>query len=287
MQILNALRKSSAVLTRKGAGLAAVGALIIAWPALAQDLVKVNGNAITEEQVLAVNPLAQSNAQLRQQIAEQLAQQQLLADTVKDVPAALEARIAAGQVNMKRQALAQLAADRFLQAHQPTAEQIKTEYDKIVATLPKKQFWLRWIVVKTPDDAKSVIDALRSGKKGFTPLAIEDSIGQNAELGGALGWQTEQTLPAAVLGIVRKLKPGQVAGPIAFESGYAIVQLVAERDTPAPELEQLKPQIEQQLRNAALQQYVKELAKAAKIENLTATTEPTSEPTKGASHEGK
>jgi peptidyl-prolyl cis-trans isomerase C len=236
--------------------------------AQAQDVLRVNGQAITLEQVEAVNPAAASNAQVRQQVAEQLAQQQLLAETVKNVQPAVQARIAAGQENLRLQALAQLAADQFLQSHPVTDAQVQTEYDKTLAALPPRQFWLRWMVVKTPEEAKAALDALRTGKKGFAALAVEQSIGQNAELGGALGWQTEQTLPAAVLGVVRKLKPGQVAGPIALDSGYAIVQLLAERETPKPTLDALRPQIEQQLRNAALQEHIQALAKAAKIDNL-------------------
>lgn len=283
MQAWGISRRCGGVVGLASAGLMAWCVFVGASAAQAQDLLKVNGTAITQEQVLAVNPLAESNAQVRQQVAEQLAQQQLLADTIKEVPAALAARIAAGQENLKRQALAQLAADRFLQAHAVTEAQVKTDYDKLIAALPPQQFWLRWIVVKTPNEAKTLIDALRTGKQSFTALAIDKSIGQNAELGGALGWQSEQTLPAAVLGVVRKLKPGQVAGPIAFDSGYAIVQLVAVRNTAKPSLEQLKPQIEEQLRNAALQQHVLELAKATTIDNLMQTAAPA----KGADHDKK
>ena len=272
MRILRISRPAGHFSGLAGAGLLVLGLWFGAPAAQAQDLLTVNGAAITQEQVLAVNPAAQSNAQVREQVAEQLAQQQLLADTVKNVPASLEARIAAGEINMKRQALAQLAADQFLQAHPITEAQLKAQYDKIIAALPPKQFWLRWIVVKTPDEAKKVIDALRAGGESFTSLAIRESIGQNAQLGGALGWQTEQTLPVAILGVVRKLKPGQVAGPISFDSGYAIVQLAAERDTPKPSFEQLKPQIEEQLRNVALQQHVQDLAKTAKIDRLIHAT---------------
>lgn len=252
----------------RSAALAAVLALAEVGAAQAQDVLRVNGQAITLQQAEAVNPAAASNTQVRQQVAEQLAQQQLLAETVKDVPPAVEARVTAGQENLRRQVLAQQAADQFLQSHPVTDAQVKAEYDKIIAALPPQQFWLRWMVVKTPEEAKAALDALRTGKPGFAALAVEKSIGQNAELGGALGWQSAQTLPAAVLGVVRKLKPGQVAGPIALENGFAIVQLLAERDTPEPTLEAIKPQIEQQLRSAALQAHIQELAKAAKIDHL-------------------
>lgn len=190
------------------------------------------------------------------------------------VPKNISQRIEAAQINAKRQILAQLAIDTFLQEHPVTDKQVDAEYHKLLATLPKTQYWVRWIVVRTPEEAQTTLDALKSGTQGFAALAVAHSIGQNAELGGALGWQTEQTLPAAVLAVVRKLQTGSVAGPIALDNGYAIVQLVAQRPTPQPSLEQLKPQIELQLRNAAVQQYIQALAKSAKISRLTSQQVP-------------
>lgn len=251
-----------------GAVAICLAGFVLASPARAQDLLRVNGHVITLEQVEAANPAAASNPAVRQQVTDQLAQQQLLADSTTDVAAQVAARIKAAQANVKRQALAQLAADQYLQAHPVSEAEVEAEYHKLLSEQPAKQYWVRWIVLKSPEQAQATLDALRTGNQGFTAQAVKQSIGQNADLGGALGWQSEQTLPAAVLGVVRKLKTGQVAGPIALDDGYAIVQLVAQRSTPKPTLAQIKPQIEQQLRSAALQQHVQELAKAAKIENL-------------------
>lgn len=248
-------------------GFWAIGLVCSAQAAKAQDLLRVNGHAITLAQVEAINPSAATNLAIRKQVVEQLAKQELLAQTTKKIPDTLTERIDAGQTNLKRQVLAQFAVDAYLQAHPVGEAAIKQAYEQETKNLPPQQFWLRWIVVKTPDEAKTVIEALRNGKKGFTDLAIEQSIGQNAELGGALGWQTDRTLPAAVLGVVQKLKMGQIAGPIAFDDGYAIVNLVAKRSTPVPSLDQLKPQIEMQLRNEAITAYIQDLAKSAKIEN--------------------
>lgn len=260
--------------TRAAQCVVLLGVLVNA--AHAQDLIRVNGHGITLQQIEAVNPQSADNPSVRQQVAEQLAQQQLLADLIKVVPPVVEARISAEQQNLKRQALAQWAAQDYLQAHPISQATIEQAYAKSLAALPAKQYWLRWIVVKTPKEATGVIEALRAGKQGFSNLALTQSVGQNAELGGALGWQSEQSMSAAVLSVVRKLKVGEVAGPISLGSDFAIVQLLAERDTPKPSLEQLRPQIEQQLRATALQAYVAELAKAAKIENLTPSPAPPS-----------
>ena len=254
----------------------AVASLAAASQASAQDVLRVNGHSITLQELEAVNPQAASNLQVREQVANQLAQQQLLADSLQHTPIGLDARIQAVQHNAKRQILAQQAADDYLAAHPVSEEALKQAYDAQLANWPEKQYWTRWIVVKTPEQAQSVLDSLRSGKASFTTLAITLSIGQNAELGGALGWQTDRTLPAAVLAVVRKLKPNEVAGPIAIDTGFAIVQWVAERINPKPTFDALKPQLELQLRNAALQNHIQALAKKAKIENLMQDQEKTS-----------
>lgn len=262
--------------------------LALSAAAWAQDLVRVNGQSITLAQVEAANAAAASNPAVRQQVIEQLAQQNLLAGTVKSPAPGLTERIEAAQANVKRQMLAQWAADQFLQQHPVTEADIDAEYAKLTKAQAKQQYWVRWLVVSTPESAQSTLRELKSAQKGFAELAIERSIGQNAELGGALGWQTEQTLPAAVLAVVRKLKTGEVAGPIALDSGYAIVQLVAQRAAPKPTLDQLKPQIEQNLRSALLQDYIKELAKTAKIDNLMSSPEVTPAPAaKETGHEAQ
>lgn len=246
-----------------------------------QELLRIDGHAITLEQVAAANPAALSNPEVRQQVAEQLAQQQVLADQAPNPPASVTSRIEAAQANVKRQALAQYVADEYLKAHAPSKDAIEAAYEKLVAAMPVQQYWVRWIVVESPQQASKLLDTLKSGGSSFTELAVNFSVGLNAEMGGALGWQTEKTLPAAVLGAIQKLHSGQVAGPIALDSGYAIVQLVAVRPAPKPSLDQLKPQIEQQLRSTALQEYIQSLAKKVKVQNMQ-TTEPA--PTTSAPH---
>ena len=249
----------------RGAVLAALLGAGLSGACSAQTLATVDGHALTLQQVEAANAQAAANAPLRQQIVEQFVQQQLLADTVHDVPPALQQRFEAGQANLRRQMLAQLAADTLWQQHPFDAAQQKAAYARALAALPKREYWVRWIVVASPDAARDVLDSLRHGGS-FAALAVQRSSGANAELGGALGWQNERTLPAAVLGEVRKLKTGQVAGPIALDTGYGIVQLVAERDTPKPTLQQLLPSLETQWRNEQLQQHLAELRKTAKVE---------------------
>lgn len=241
--------------------LALVTALLAGPLAAAAQSAPTGSAAVTPEEVLAANPAAADNPALQAQVAVQLAQQQALADSVTEISPELARRIDAAQSNVRRQLLAQFAAQTFLAAHPPSEQEIEAAYRKLVASLPKTQYWLRWIVVPDETRAQSVLDALKSGQADFAQLALRESTAPNGELGGALGWQAETALPASMLAVVRTLKPGQVAGPIVLDQGYAIVQLLAERAAPVPTLEQMRGQLVQNLQNAALQRYVQGLAK--------------------------
>ncbi len=241
-------------------------ALALAAPlaAHAAVLAEVDGHAITAQQVEAGNPAAAGNAQVRTEVLQNLIAQQLLADTAAQPTAAQDAQIAAGQANLRRQALAQLATNAYMAAHPVDDAELHQRYALEIAALPQHEYWVRWIITAKPEQATQVLDAIRRGES-FTRLSIERSIARNAALGGALGWQTERELPAAVLGAVEHIKPGEVTGPLALDSGYAVVQLIAQRAVVKPSFEQLRAQLEQQLRNATLQAHVQELAKRAKI----------------------
>jgi peptidyl-prolyl cis-trans isomerase C len=249
---------------RLAATLAAPALISLSGLAYGQTLASVDGHALTLAQIVAANPAAAGDTALRARVLDELVQQQLLADTVAQVPVELRTRVDAAGVNVRRQLLAQYAARQFLDSVQPDQAALRKAYDAEVKKLPSTQYCVRWIVVADPAQAGTLLDALRGGAS-FAEVALQHSIAQNAELGGAMGWQSATTLPAPVLGVVRGLHAREIAGPIAFDSGYAIVQLLATRATPKPSFEQVRAQLEQQQRNMALQQHLTQLRKQAKI----------------------
>lgn len=246
------------------ASLGVLALISLSGQALGETLASVDGHALSLAQVEAANPGAAADPVLRARVLDELVQQQLLADTVEHVPADLDKRIEAAGVNVQRQVLAQYAARQFLDHFTLDQAALRKAYDAEVAKLPVTQYCVRWIVVADPAQAGALIEALRGGAP-FAEVALQHSIAQNAELGGAMGWQSETTLPAPVLGVVRGLHAREIAGPIALDTGYAIVQLLATRTTPKPTFEQMRTQLEQQQRNMALQQHLALLRKQAKI----------------------
>ena len=65
---------------------------------------------------------------------------------------------------------------------------------------------------------------------------------------------------------VKGMKPGEVAGPVKTQFGYHLILLQETRESAPPALDTVRPQIENQLRQAALEAKLGELRAAAKVE---------------------
>ncbi|HVL22019.1 MAG TPA: peptidyl-prolyl cis-trans isomerase, partial [Amaricoccus sp.] len=65
---------------------------------------------------------------------------------------------------------------------------------------------------------------------------------------------------------VQGLQKGQVSDPVKTQFGWHLVKLVDTRETKAPTLDEARPQIENQLRQEALETRIAELRKGGKVE---------------------
>jgi peptidyl-prolyl cis-trans isomerase C len=62
------------------------------------------------------------------------------------------------------------------------------------------------------------------------------------------------------------MKPGEVAGPVKSQFGYHVILLEETRESSPPPLDTVRPQIETQLRQEALEAKLGELRAAATVE---------------------
>ncbi|MGE0049304.1 MAG: peptidylprolyl isomerase [Acidithiobacillus sp.] len=230
----------------------------------AQDLASVNGHVITSQEIEALNAAAKSNPQIRNQVLQELINRTLILQAANkeglDHSPAFQQELA----RQREQLLIQAAIGKWLDQHPVSAEQIKARYEKLVHTAPSEQWRLREILVKDAGEAQKILGELRQGAS-FSKLAAEKSIGDNAALGGELGWVNSNQLPAAESKPLAQLKTGEITGPIVVPQGFLIVQLLGRRPFPIPPLGNVQQQISEQLRNEAIEQYVHELRKQSKI----------------------
>ncbi len=232
--------------------------------ALAQTLVTVNGEPITEAMVLAANPAAQSDTQARQQTLNVLISRMLLAQRAERSDWLDAARVRAALATQRLDLLANAEAQHYWQTHPISEKELQSAYDKALAALPKREYRLREIVVTDVGTARTLLQQLRQGVS-FSELAAERSTLPNAALGGEMGWLGEDAVPAPYLKFARAAKPGEVFGPIVVPQGWAILQVLGIRETPKPSLASVRGQLETALRNESLQTYVDQLKKSAQI----------------------
>ena len=252
----------------------AAAALIGALPlsALAQNAAIVNGKAVPKARmdVLAqqlaaagrpVTPEMQN--QLREEIVArevfmQEAQKQGL-DATEDYK---------NQLELARQAiLIRALFENYRKTNAVSDADVKAEYDKFVAANGGKEFKARHILVETEDQAKKIMADLKKGAK-FEDIAKKQSKdpGSGAN-GGDLDWANPASFVPEFSEAMIKLKKGETTPPpIKTQFGYHIIRVDDIRQAQLPKVEEVKPQITQQLQQQRLQKYQEELRAKAKVE---------------------
>ena len=100
----------------------------------------------------------------------------------------------------------------------------------------------------------------------FATVAEGYSTGPTGPNAGALGWFRAGMMVPEFEAAVTALEPGQLSEPVQTQFGWHVIRLNEVRDSAPPALEAVRPQIEAQLRDAAV---------TAEIERLTAEADVT------------
>ena len=148
-----------------------------------------------------------------------------------------------------------------------TPDELKAAYDKAVATIPAvDEVHARHILVTTEDDAKA-IKAQLDGGADFVTLAKEKSIEPGAkDSGGDLGYFTADKMVKPFADAAFAMKVGEISNPIQTQFGWHIIKVEDRRPAAKPTLEQLTPQLGQQLYVEKYRALFDQLRKAATID---------------------
>ena len=231
----------------------------------AADVVTVNGQPVTEAQVIAANPSAKNNPAAMHSTADVLINRILLEQKAR------AARIENGDAFRQTMAkdrenlLISLYLNQYFTQHPITKAEIQARYDEIVKSAPKREYRLREIIVANDSDAQKILADLRKGAS-FSNLAATHSQGHNPVLGGELGWMSKEQIPAPILEHLASLKPLEVLGPLSVPEGFAIVQLMGERPATVLPLTAVAARIKEELRNQKTAAYLKQLREKAHIQ---------------------
>jgi peptidyl-prolyl cis-trans isomerase C len=244
----------------------------IALPVAAQNVAIVNGKPVPKARVdMLQQQLAKAGRPVTPEMQGQLkdeviAREIFLQEAQKRGLDASDDYKA--QMELARQTILirELFAD-YQKNNPVTDAEIKAEYDKFTAANGGKEFKARHILVEKEDEAKKLIADLKKGQK-FEDLAKKQSKdpGSGAN-GGDLDWATAASYVPEFAEAMVKLKKGELTqAPVKSQFGWHVIRVDDIREAQLPKLEDVKPQIAQQLQQQKLAQFQEGLRKSAKVE---------------------
>jgi peptidyl-prolyl cis-trans isomerase C len=133
-------------------------------------------------------------------------------------------------------------------------------------TTAEQEFRARHILVETEAEAKTIIEQLGKGAK-FEDLAKKSKDPGSAQTGGDLDWNSPDTFVPQFSEAMVKLQKGQVtAAPVKTQFGWHVIRLDDVREMQPPPLEQVKPQLQQDLERKRIMKLQEDLRAKAKIQ---------------------
>ena len=171
------------------------------------------------------------------------------------------------QIELARQTILirELFAE-FQKTSAVTDADVQAEYDKFVAANGGKEYRARHILVETKEQAEAILASLKKGGK-FEDIAKKQSKdpGSGAN-GGDLDWAAAGNYVKEFSEAMVALNKGQVSAPVQSQFGFHIIRLDDVREAQLPALEDVKPQIVQQMTQQRMATFQQELRAKAKVE---------------------
>jgi peptidyl-prolyl cis-trans isomerase C len=249
---------------------------LTALVAQAQNIAIVNGVAIPKSKLdgivsVQANKANKAGQQLPPNFAENIKPQLIDLEiysqeaTKRGLGATDEFRV---QIEISRQsALANALFEDFKTKNPATEAEVKAKYDSFVKENGGKEFKARHILVEKEDAAKAIIASLKKGGK-FEDIAKKQSKdpGSGAN-GGDLDWAGASSYVKEFSDVMVALKKGQMTdAPVKTQFGFHIIRLDDVREAQLPQMEQVRPQIKQQIEQEKMTKFMDGLRKSAKIE---------------------
>jgi peptidyl-prolyl cis-trans isomerase C len=168
---------------------------------------------------------------------------------------------------IRRNMLASAAIRKLIMENAPSEEAIQQEYEQIIAAQEgKKEYKARHILVDSQEQASSIIENLNEGGD-FAALAAEYSSDSTKAKGGELGWVGSDVVPPDFTAALAGLEKGKYTEqPVQTSYGWHVIMLEDSRDVTPPALEEMRPQLTQQVQGRMLNDYLAKLRQEAEVD---------------------
>lgn len=253
-------------------------ALMMTSPAFAKNytMLKVDGEEISYDQVQevwdglfpgeeAAPQIDQFGAAIKGNVVRGIVSERLM---LKDAEA--------GKLHERRDVMEKIEAARrqvLVQEHlrvrtiNTPEVTIKKRYDEMVNKIKGgQQAHASHILVEAEDEAKEIKKLLDDGADfALTAKRRSADVGSSGG-GGDLGFFNKEQMVEEFAVAAFKLEKDQISEPVKTSFGWHVIKLHEKRDVPLPPYEEARITIEEQMRQEANQQYIKDLLKGADID---------------------
>jgi len=239
--------------------------------ASAQNIAIVNGKAVPTARVEALaQQVARSGRPITPDVEAQIKEEVIAREIFmqeaqkRGLDATPEFKT---QIELARQTILirELFAE-FQKTAAVTDADVQAEYDKFVAANGGKEYRARHILVETQAQADAILASLKKGGK-FEDIAKKQSKdpGSGAN-GGDLDWAAPDNYVKEFSDAMIALNKGQLSAPVKSQFGFHIIRLDDVREAQLPKIDDVKPQIVQQMTQQRMATFQQELRAKAKVE---------------------
>ena len=252
--------------------LAGLALSFAAATAQAQDATADTVIATVGETEITLGQMIIARAQLPQQytqfpddvlfqgVLDQLIQQQVLADSLTDVPG----RVAFAIENERRSLMAGEVINNITTGA-ATDDAIAAAYqERYASATPATEYNASHLLVETEEEAIAAKARIDAGEE-FADVARDVSTGPTGPNGGNLGWFSKGQMVAEFEATTVALTVGDVSDPVQTQFGWHVVTLLDTRNKDVPTLDAVRQELFGEIQEAAIQARLSELTKAATI----------------------
>jgi peptidyl-prolyl cis-trans isomerase C len=172
------------------------------------------------------------------------------------------------RISLENERRSLLAADAIekVMSDVGSDDEIKAAYEaKYADGFGETEYNASHILVETEEEAQA-IKAELDGGADFSDTAKAKSTGPSGPNGGNLGWFSDGAMVAEFQSAVNSLSAGQISEPVQTQFGWHVIILNESRKKSAPELDTVRDELLQKLRQDALEARIEDLTRTANIE---------------------
>ncbi len=251
--------------------------------AQSETVAVVNGEKISRLELEGVKAQLPNHGS-DEQVLDQLIELKVLAQKAREEGLDKDAAIQAELARANESILANHLVRGMVEAKSFTDDELKAEYDAVIGQMPnREEYKAAHILVEDEAQAREVLAKLAQGED-FAALAKAYSTDPGSkDQGGDLGWFEAGMMVPEFAQAVTRMKPGEVSTePVKTQFGWHIIKLEEKRQVPPPAFEAVKPQLENLMRQQAVEQMVKDARAQAKVDvKLTQAAKPEDKPAEG------